>query len=72
MDNRETGKLRRIFGSIRSKFLFFFIATISFVLVFAMSLTYNKIYEIMTRTNERNARSEIKQISTNLNALYKD
>lgn len=72
MDNRETGKLRRIFGSIRSKFLFFFIATISFVLVFAMSLTYNKIYEIMTRTNERNARSEIKQISTNLDALYND
>lgn len=44
----------------------------SFVLAFAMSPTYNKIYEIISRTNERNARSEIKQISANLDALYND
>ncbi|HOJ11303.1 MAG TPA: hypothetical protein PK733_12020, partial [Clostridiales bacterium] len=72
MDKQKSSKLRRIFGSIRSKFLFFFIAAMSFVLVFAVSLTYKKIYEIITRTNERNARSEIKQISTNLNTLYND
>lgn len=70
MSFRNSTKLQRTFGSIRSKFLIFFIIIMFFVIAFASSLTYKKIQGIVTRTNERNARSEIKQISTNLDSIY--
>lgn len=72
MNEAKRSRLHRIFGSIRSKFLLFFISAMAVILIFATLFAYNRINDTIVKTNERNARAEIKQISTNLNALYMD
>ncbi len=65
-------QLKQFFGSIRIRFICYFIIGMIITLTLSSSLSYRTTHSVIERINRRNSKAEFMQIATALNSLYEN